>query len=132
MFYFCHVLSEDVETQQRGVICILWGGPDKNNIQRFSGAPGIRVAVPSGKGCEDATQIRMVAIHMCLPMTPFYRLVKSFYVFVAAERYLQRMVFHHGKSYTYPTFAQRLSCEHRWIHAQMYKRTNTSGSCPIM
>jgi len=96
-FYFCHALSEDVETQRRGIVWIVWGRPDMDKILKFPGTPGNkRIVLPNGGECNNAAQIRVVAIHMCLPPTPFFRLVKSFYVLIIHDTHLQRMVFHHG------------------------------------
>lgn len=96
-FYFHHVLSEDVETQRKGVVGIAWSGSESLFGIRIPGTPGNkRILNPNGRGMEGGTPVRFVAFHFCYPDTPVFRIVRTFYVLVTAEEGRARMTSHHG------------------------------------
>lgn len=91
-------MSEDIETQRKGAIIIMWCGSAGNDII----IPGIagsdkRVIVESGKTLGEASPVRAVAVHFWLPNTPLFRLAKSFYTFAAPVKSLARYKFHVGE-----------------------------------
>lgn len=101
--YLLHTLTEDIETQRKGFIFLAWGGSDDQGNSdtgsyKIPGSPGYhkRVIVQSGRALEDALPMRLVAFHLCFPRTPFFRLVKAFYAFIAPVKYLSRYIFHFG------------------------------------
>lgn len=86
--YFWWVASEDVETQQKGLVSIFWPEthtmPDKREVEE---AERVFAAVP----------IRITALHQCLPDTPAARLVKAVVAISLDVETRTRMKFHSGK-----------------------------------
>ncbi len=81
----------------------MWGGSDdpadSSKNLRIPGAPGSdeRVLLKSGRTVDEGAPVRAVAVHMCCPDTPFYRVAKSFYIFFFSWNSLSRLIFHLGK-----------------------------------
>ena len=105
MLYLHHAISEDVETQRKGIVFVMWGGSDdpsdRDNNIKVPGTPGYheRVLVESRRNIDEGFILRLVAIHFCFPDTPVYRLVKAFYIFIMSISWLPRIIFHFGKCY---------------------------------
>ena len=97
-FYLVNTMSEDVETQRKGIVVLMWFGSPENNFI-IPGTPGSekRVIIQSGKTMGEAIPARLVAMHFWLPNTPLFRLVKSFYAFQEPLHTISRFKFHIGK-----------------------------------
>lgn len=98
VFYLINTMSEDEETQRKGMITVAWLGSPTDKII-IPGTPGSdeRVIIQSGITVAEALPVRVVAIHFWLPDTPLFRLLKSFYTFGAPVKSLSRYKFHIGK-----------------------------------
>jgi hypothetical protein len=83
--YFWGVASEDVETQQRGLISLYWpevhNFPDKREVQE---AERVFAAVP----------IRNTAMHHCFPNTAVFQLTKAVIILSLGVETTTRMKFH--------------------------------------
>mmetsp|Transcript_25093 Transcript_25093/g.69213 ORF Transcript_25093/g.69213 Transcript_25093/m.69213 type:complete len:439 (-) Transcript_25093:1688-3004(-) len=91
-FYFWMTASEDVESQQKGVVFLVWPGPNES--------PG-RIPNPTDRSlhqkCNDAAPIRIVAVHFCVPNKPFFHLLRSIMTFTLGLHYRLRLRFHVGE-----------------------------------
>uniref|UniRef100_A0A7S4AGI2 DUF6824 domain-containing protein n=1 Tax=Pseudo-nitzschia australis TaxID=44445 RepID=A0A7S4AGI2_9STRA len=90
-FYFWMSASEDIESQQKGVIFLVWPGTD-----------GMR-QIPNQTDrtlhdkCNAASPIRIAAVHFCLPNTPFFHLLRSIMARTLGKTYRLRLKFHVGE-----------------------------------
>jgi hypothetical protein len=86
LIYFWGVASEDVETQQRGLISLYWPEdhhlfPDKREVQE---AERVFAALP----------IRVAALHQCIPNTAVFQLTKAVIMLSLGVETTTRMKFH--------------------------------------
>lgn len=70
--YFSFVMSEDVETQRRGVVGIVWIDPALQS-KAISDVSRIQKSLKSHK----ASVTRVSAFHVCSPDTPTFRMIRS-------------------------------------------------------
>jgi len=91
-FYFWMSAAEDVESQRKGVVFLVW--PGKNSSIRN---------IPSQKDrllhmqCNDAAPIRLAAIHFCFPNEPFFHFLRSIMTMTLGMTYRLRLKFHVGE-----------------------------------
>jgi len=112
------------------MVGIAWSGPDigTDGRLRVPGTPGNkRIFSPNGRDMHDAVPVRCVAVHACYPDTPFFRIVRAFYVFVFPSDSRARMVFHCGKL-CLTNKRQRRSRIHKHTHTH----THTKMQCGKM
>jgi len=92
-FYFWMTASEDVESQQKGVVFLVWPGPNESLG---------RIPNPTDRSlhqkCNDAAPIRIVAVHFCVPNKPFFHLLRSIMTFTLGLHYRLRLRFHVGEA----------------------------------
>lgn len=89
LWYLFHALLEDVQVQQRGLICINYSAHFslKNRDPLFT-----RMCISSLQGCLP---IRISVFHGCHP-PPIYRIVARFLLFMLGERLRKRVIPHSG------------------------------------
>eukprot|EP00535_Pseudo-nitzschia_heimii_P003210 CAMPEP_0197176676 /NCGR_PEP_ID=MMETSP1423-20130617/2519_1 /TAXON_ID=476441 /ORGANISM="Pseudo-nitzschia heimii, Strain UNC1101" /LENGTH=501 /DNA_ID=CAMNT_0042626077 /DNA_START=326 /DNA_END=1831 /DNA_ORIENTATION=- len=106
-FYFWMAVSEDVESQQKGVVFLVWPGSNPS----FKSIPNQKDRTLHMK-CNTAAPIRIAAVHFCFPNETFYHLLRSIYAMTLSLSYRLRLKFHVGenvelqyslKSYGIPT-----------------------------
>jgi hypothetical protein len=83
--YFWGVASEDVETQQRGLISLFW--PEEHNF------PDKREALEAER-VFAAVPIRITALHQCTPNTAVFQLTKAVIILSLDVETRTRMKFH--------------------------------------
>ena len=91
-FYFWMSASEDVESQQKGVVFLVWPGPTDGMRQ----IPNQTDRTLHDK-CNAASPIRIAAVHFCLPNTPFFHLLRSIMAMTLGKAYRLRLKFHVGE-----------------------------------
>ena len=83
---------DDVESQRKGLIFAVWP---------------CGVVMPSHPGPRDHTEfqrvfesipMRIVALHICFPETPIYRIIRSVFAVGLGTELRSRLKFHSGKS----------------------------------
>lgn len=89
--YLLTVAAECEETQQKGVVFVMWPGKD-TNIR----VPQNEERVVCSKSFS-AFPLRVAAFHFCWPNTPFFHLVRSFFVIVMGRNIRTRVNFHSGE-----------------------------------
>ena len=89
MWYLFHALLEDVQVQQRGMICINYSAhfSMKNRDPLFT-----RMCISSLQGCLP---IRISVFHGCHP-PPLYRLAARIMLFILGDRLRKRVIPHSG------------------------------------
>lgn len=106
-FYFWMAASEDLESQRKGVVFLVWPG----NFANVRKIPNQRDRALHTK-CNDAAPIRVAAVHFCFPNEPFFHLLRSIMAMTMSLTYRLRLKFHVGeclelqyllKSYGIPT-----------------------------
>ncbi len=91
-FYFWMSAAEDVESQRKGVVFLVW--PGANSSVRN---------IPSQKDrllhmqCNNAAPIRITAVHFCFPNEPFFHFLRSIMTMTLGITYRLRLKFHVGK-----------------------------------
>lgn len=91
-FYFWMSAAEDVESQRKGVVFLVW--PGANSSVRN---------IPSQKDrllhmqCNDAAPIRIAAVHFCFPNEPFFHFLRSIMTMTMGVTYRLRLKFHVGE-----------------------------------
>ncbi|VEU42654.1 unnamed protein product [Pseudo-nitzschia multistriata] len=91
-FYFWMTAAESVESQQKGVVFLVWPGP--NDTLR---------AIPNQTDralhckCNAAAPIRIAAVHFCLPNKPFFHLLRNIMAATLGLAYRLRLKFHVGE-----------------------------------
>lgn len=90
------VVSEDVESQQKGVVLVVWPGGSGNDW-KFEQARNPR-AYYLLKIRHEVIPMRFAAYHYCMPDNPVFRLIRSFAVlFMGMDgRLKNRMRLHIG------------------------------------
>ncbi|OEU23355.1 hypothetical protein FRACYDRAFT_233528 [Fragilariopsis cylindrus CCMP1102] len=104
-FYFWMVASNDVETQQKGVVFLVYPTISKKDGGSGSskGATISQMMLPNQidrilhKKCNEAAPIRIAAVHFCLPNTPFFHLLRSVMTMTLPVSYRNRLKFHVGE-----------------------------------
>ena len=121
LFYLHWVASEDVETQQKGVVIVAWpcdeatpngGGStatDSNNDVRLTWEKVLRPQmnkrlVELHKKMNRAMPVRITANHGYFPDTPFHRALSTLYYFGMESRQRRLYKAHHG-AYNYHAIA---------------------------
>eukprot|EP00531_Pseudo-nitzschia_arenysensis_P001799 CAMPEP_0116136280 /NCGR_PEP_ID=MMETSP0329-20121206/11637_1 /TAXON_ID=697910 /ORGANISM="Pseudo-nitzschia arenysensis, Strain B593" /LENGTH=536 /DNA_ID=CAMNT_0003631131 /DNA_START=145 /DNA_END=1755 /DNA_ORIENTATION=+ len=89
--YLLTVAAECEETQQKGVVFVLWPGKNKN----------VRIPPTEERLCcrksFGAFPVRLAGFHFCWPDTPFFHMIKSFFVLVMGSKTRVRVNFHSGQ-----------------------------------
>jgi hypothetical protein len=80
---------EDVESQRKGLVFVVWPGPQLS----MPSAPGPRDHVEFQRVFESSP-MRIVALHICFPDTPIYRLIRSVFAVGLGAQLRQRLKFH--------------------------------------
>jgi len=89
--YLWTVASNDVSTQQKGVILICWDGRKDKALPRPNEQQLIRKFF-------RAIPVRICGIHFCFPDTPFYRMARAIFTLtVGAVEHRNRLRFHVGE-----------------------------------
>lgn len=91
-FYFWMSAAEDVESQQKGVVFLVWPG-DSANVRNI---PNQRDRTLHIK-CNDAAPIRLAAVHFCFSNEPFFHLLRSIMAMTLGAVYRLRLKFHVGE-----------------------------------
>ncbi len=97
MIYFLWSASDDVESQQKGLVILLWPNPDiaksfKLKYPLHSGARFVQMVL-------QCAPIRVVAIHFCAPANdPFFKIVHSVFALTLVGGRRSRLKFHTGGS----------------------------------
>ena len=106
--YLWWIASEDVETQQRGVVFVVMHSPTISDAISTTPASSSSKPLPDDEHATETTAAdgqlpsmaflkfyvnrrrslptRMVAMHSCTPDTPFYSIVRSINTVMAHER----------------------------------------------
>lgn len=92
-FYFWMSAAEDVESQQKGVVFLVWPG----NNSHVKNIPSQKDRALHMK-CNAAAPIRITAVHFCFPNEPFFHLLRSIMAMTLGLTYRLRLKFHVGKS----------------------------------
>ena len=74
--YLHYIMSDDVESQQKGAIKLIW------RANGFAGNESVRYSlecVKFNKKLFDSIPIRSAAVHVCVPNTPIFLLFKAGY-----------------------------------------------------
>ena len=95
-FYFWMSASEDVESQQKGVVFLVWPG----NSASFKTIPNQTDRSLHMK-CNNAAPLRIAAVHFCFPNALFYHMLRSIYAMTLNQSYRLRLKFHVGKFLLY-------------------------------
>ena len=89
--YIWTVASNDIATQQKGAILILWDGRKDMTLPRPSEQQLVRKIF-------RVIPVRICGIHFCFPDSPFYRMVKAIFALtVGAAEHRNRLRFHVGE-----------------------------------
>jgi hypothetical protein len=91
-FYFWMSAAEDVESQQKGVVFLVWPG----NTSSMRNIPSQKDRTLHVK-CNDAAPIRIAAVHFCFPNEPFFHLLRSVMAMTLGINYRLRLKFHVGE-----------------------------------
>jgi hypothetical protein len=91
-FYFWMSAAEDIESQQKGVVFLVWPG----NNSHARNTPSEKDRALHTK-CNAAAPIRVVAVHFCLPDEPFFHLLRSIMAMTLGMTYRLRLKFHVGE-----------------------------------
>jgi len=91
-FYFWMSASEDVESQQKGVVFLVWPG----NTTMARNIPNQRDRALHMK-CNNAAPIRIAAVHFCYPNASFFHLLRSIMAMTMSVSYRLRLRFHVGE-----------------------------------
>jgi len=89
--YLLTVAAECEETQQKGIVFVLWPGTERT------------ITIPQGEArtiCRrsfSAFPLRVVSFHFCWPSSPLFHFVKNFFVLVMGSRLRVRVNFHSGE-----------------------------------
>ena len=89
-------ISNDNESQQKGIVFILWPNHDIANTIR------LRYPINNGgdlmKSVLASAPIRISAFHFCTPDNiPFFNVIKSVFLFTLANEKHSRVKFHSGE-----------------------------------
>lgn len=105
-FYFWMTAAEDVESQQKGVVFLVWPGPTE-------GARSIPNQIDRAlhMKCNEASPIRLAAVHFCYPNTPFFQLLRSIMTMTLNMTYRLRLKFHVGESQVQENVSGNNSCQ---------------------
>ena len=66
--YMNWIAGDDIDTQRKGLVCVIWFGTTFNVMR-----DKVISSAPTNFRPEDMTSCRMASIHICLPDTPLYR-----------------------------------------------------------
>jgi len=121
LLYTLYTASEDVETQKMGIASIVWPGSTKNTTFTDD-TTGINLdKVIFMKRVYENLPVRTCSIHMCLPDTPFYQMMKSIMI-LTMSTYRKRMKFHVGE-----TIELRYSLKGYGIPVELVPLTDTGN-----
>lgn len=90
--YFWMAAAEDVESQQKGVVFLVWPGTS----QSIKNIPCQKERMLHMK-CNGAAPIRIAAVHFCFPNEPFYHFLRSIHAMSMGRAYRLRLKFHVGE-----------------------------------
>jgi len=91
--YITFVFSNDVESQRKGMVNVLWPEGDFSEIQM----PLHNDSRNLLKKVIAAAPLRLVAVHICFPDTLYFNLLRSFLILTFSSQ-RSRMKFHVGTS----------------------------------
>jgi len=91
-FYFWMAASEDIESQQKGVVFLVWPGTSSSVLN----LPCRNDRILHMK-CNQAAPIRIAAVHFCFPNETFFHLLRSMMAMTLAINYRYRLKFHVGE-----------------------------------
>jgi len=91
-FYFWMTAAEDVESQQKGVVFLVWPGPTEG-VRNIPNQTDRTLHMK----CNEASPIRLAAVHFCYPNTPFFQLLRSIMAMTLSMTYRLRLKFHVGE-----------------------------------
>ena len=100
LLYTLYTASEDVETQKMGITSIVWPGSTTNTTFTDDTNSIAVDKVIFMKRVYENLPVRTCSIHMCLPDTPFYQMMKSLMI-LTMSTYRKRMKFHVGTLHTH-------------------------------
>jgi hypothetical protein len=95
-FYFWMAASNDVETQQKGVVFLVWPTINKEGTTISQMIPNQTDRKLHIK-CNEAAPIRICAVHFCFPNTPVFHLLRSVMTMTLGVSYRNRLKFHVGE-----------------------------------
>jgi hypothetical protein len=87
--YLMWVAMEDVESQQKGIVFVLWPGPKDTPF------PNPRDHF-EGRRVLDAVPCRVVAIHIAFPDTPVFHVIRSVVALILRKEDRLRIKLHSG------------------------------------
>ncbi|KAG7374793.1 hypothetical protein IV203_013888 [Nitzschia inconspicua] len=89
VLYIMWAASDDIETQRRGILVIIWPNPDLVIIPDYN----LHVA---GRKCVDGYPLRGCALHMCFAENFASRMIKAQIGLAMSEQMQQRLKIHLG------------------------------------
>jgi hypothetical protein len=93
--YMFNAVVDDVETQRRGVVFVIWPGPT-NDLQMFFPHP--RESATGGK-VFACCPMRVCAIHFCVRDGPIARFIRASLTLMVGRENRSRLIFGSGKVY---------------------------------
>jgi hypothetical protein len=114
LWYVFHAYLEDVQVQQRGLICINYSA---NFSLKNRDPPFTRMCLSSLQGCLP---IRISVFHGCHP-PPLFRFVARILLFVLGERLRKRVIPHSGTNeYVNSILQNKFNISQQYIPTEMY------------
>jgi len=94
LYYLLWVASEDLETQSKGVVCVLWPVNDiaLRHIQNKE-----LLMLETQKKRTTGGPVRVCAFHFCVPDNPFYHALKVVFTMTLDKPFRSRLKFHVGQ-----------------------------------
>lgn len=92
ILFMMYCLSDDTETQQKGLVHVTWPGNKKiSSIPDPSDLETIKKVI-------DGIPIRICAAHFCLPDRPYFHLIRAMFAVSMAANHKGRLKFHIGET----------------------------------
>ncbi|KAL3907286.1 MAG: hypothetical protein SGILL_008936, partial [Bacillariaceae sp.] len=92
-WYLSMLMTDEIETQQKGFIVIMFAGSGDAGFQ-LPNSDDDRAA----KQIQDASMVRFAVVHGCFPDTPMFRMMQSMCTLVSPNEMRLRLKFHIGRS----------------------------------
>ena len=93
LLYIVLAASDDVETQRKGIISIIWPGTKLPNGDNLRNVKLNRILFL--KRVYESLPVRTCSIHFGIPHSPFNQLMQTLTT-LSMPQYMQRMKFHVG------------------------------------
>ena len=95
MYFFLLIAGDDVESQQKGIVVVVWPNPD------IAYSLKLRYPINSGgelaKSVYQTVPVRVTAFYFCSPEnTPFFQVLRSVFVLTLGGKRC-RLKFHSGE-----------------------------------